>query len=305
MGGRITSFMTQPIPSERWFDVQLVDRALAVVNTVIQRRGRHWRISNDLRDDIRSEVMVRLVRRLRDDEGEPIAAFEDYVASLASRVIDDVIRTVSPEWTRLKHRVRYVLNHDDRFRIDVFTHGRILCSVHLPAISGRRRVHSHAATELARMMLDLLQQEPRTIDELVNALAERLGIIDPVRMNMDRMAFERAATTESIVETTEYLRRLWSEISELPPRQRLALLLNSRDENGESVLRLLAGQRIVDIPDIASVLQITLADLDRLWNELPLTDLEIADRLHVTRQQVINLRKAARDRLARRMTRIR
>jgi hypothetical protein len=44
-------------------------------------------------------------------------------------------------------------------------------------------------------------------------------------------------------------------------------------------------------------------DLDELWDELPLDDLKIAARLGMTRQQVINLRKSARARLARRMER--
>jgi hypothetical protein len=38
-----------------------------------------------------------------------------------------------------------------------------------------------------------------------------------------------------------------------------------------------------------------------MWESLPLDDTAIADRLNLTRQQVINLRKAARMRLARRM----
>jgi hypothetical protein len=38
-----------------------------------------------------------------------------------------------------------------------------------------------------------------------------------------------------------------------------------------------------------------------LWNELPLEDASIASLLGVTRQQVINLRKSARERLTRRM----
>ena len=38
-----------------------------------------------------------------------------------------------------------------------------------------------------------------------------------------------------------------------------------------------------------------------LYNRLPLDDATIAQRLGITRQQVINLRKAARDRLVRRM----
>jgi hypothetical protein len=44
----------------------------------------------------------------------------------------------------------------------------------------------------------------------------------------------------------------------------------------------------------------TADDLAGLWHELPLDDRRIAERLAVTRQQVINLRKAARARLARR-----
>jgi hypothetical protein len=38
-----------------------------------------------------------------------------------------------------------------------------------------------------------------------------------------------------------------------------------------------------------------------LWNELPLEDTRIAVILRITRQQVINLRRSARDRLARRL----
>jgi hypothetical protein len=38
-----------------------------------------------------------------------------------------------------------------------------------------------------------------------------------------------------------------------------------------------------------------------LWNELPLADDAIARRLGLMRQQVVNLRKSARERLGRRM----
>ena len=42
-------------------------------------------------------------------------------------------------------------------------------------------------------------------------------------------------------------------------------------------------------------------ELAGMWNSLPLDDRGIAERLGITRQQVINLRKSARARLARRM----
>jgi hypothetical protein len=42
-------------------------------------------------------------------------------------------------------------------------------------------------------------------------------------------------------------------------------------------------------------------ELTEIWNALPLDDVAIAAHLGVTRQQVINLRKSARERLVRRM----
>ena len=45
----------------------------------------------------------------------------------------------------------------------------------------------------------------------------------------------------------------------------------------------------------------TLEEFGEIWNELPLDDKRIAALLGLTRQQVINLRKSARERLTRRM----
>lgn len=295
--------MTETISA---FDVELVDRALPVIDAVIGRRNRHWKLTLDVRDDVRSEVFVRLVKRLRDEESEPIGGFEEYVAGVTSRVIDDVIRSAAPEWARLKHRVRYVLTHDDRFRVAAFADGRIVCSLRLTPVLGAKRVQTQAATALAQTMIELMRDHAQpTVDELVSAVAQRTGIAEPVHIDGDSVVAVRAADVESAVESTQYFSRLWSEIVQLPARQRLALLLNARDAAGESVLRLLISEKIVTASEIAAALEVDAADLDALWNDLPLMDSAIAERLQVTRQQVINLRKAARDRLARRMARLR
>jgi hypothetical protein len=52
--------------------------------------------------------------------------------------------------------------------------------------------------------------------------------------------------------------------------------------------------------ELAVALEMPPKVLAQLWNDLPLDDLAIASRLGLTRQQVINLRKSARARLARR-----
>jgi RNA polymerase sigma factor (sigma-70 family) len=102
-------------------------------------------------------------------------------------------------------------------------------------------------------------------------------------------------------ERRAYLGRLWREIIELPPRQRAALLLNLRDEQGRTCVDLWTLTGVATTQAVAAVLGMTVEEFAELWNELPLEDKRIAAHLGLTRQQVINLRKSARARLARRM----
>lgn len=288
-------------------DGDVVARAVPVIETVIRRRCRHWKLPADLHDDLRSEAIVRLLRRLSDPELEPIGALDEYVAGLTSCVIDDLVRAVSPEWARLKHRVRYVLNHDDRFQVSTLAGGQIRCSLQRTASIDRNRVKTRAATQLAQTMIEILREgeAERAVDELVSEVAARTGVEDPIFSSADRHLLSPATSPHLAAESTDSLRQLWSEILALPLRQRLALLLNARDAAGDSILPLLVAAQIVTMPDLAETLEIENAEFERLWNELPLIDAGIAERLQITRQQVINLRKAARDRLARRTGRSR
>jgi hypothetical protein len=59
----------------------------------------------------------------------------------------------------------------------------------------------------------------------------------------------------------------------------------------------------VSFAELASALGFSTAQLAELWPRLPLDDAAIAGKLGLTRQQVINLRKSARARLGRRITR--
>ncbi|HUR82071.1 MAG TPA: hypothetical protein VM733_15000, partial [Thermoanaerobaculia bacterium] len=83
--------------------------------------------------------------------------------------------------------------------------------------------------------------------------------------------------------------------------QRKALLLNLRGEDEPNVIALLILTGTAKFDDIAAAREMSGQELAELWNELPLDDLRIAAALGVTRQQVINLRKSARERLRRRL----
>jgi DNA-directed RNA polymerase specialized sigma24 family protein len=129
-------------------------------------------------------------------------------------------------------------------------------------------------------------------------------------------------------EWKEFLQQLWAEIEQLPRPHRLAYLLNFTVADGQLELFWVYG--IVSLRRIGATLQIedeefarlwpalTLSDAEfwsapqfagyeerfaALWQHLPLTDANIACLLGTERQKVINLRKAARDRLSRVMAR--
>ncbi len=99
----------------------------------------------------------------------------------------------------------------------------------------------------------------------------------------------------------ERLRRLWRELLQLPVRQRAALLLNLRDAEGHGMIATLPLTGVATMREIAAALEMPAVEFAALWRDLPLEDRRIAELLAITRQQVINLRKCARERLARRL----
>jgi hypothetical protein len=178
-----------------------------------------------------------------------------------------------------------------------------------------------AAGESHRVIVSLVQGTltalggPCRFSDLVSAIAEALGETDvSVSANVVRpydessgardLAEEVEDTSASPAEALEhrdYLTRLWSELVLLPIRQRVALLLNLRDEQGGGMLALFPVTGVASMADIARALELSEAGLADIWSTLPRDDQWIAEYLGITRRQVINLRKCARERLARRM----
>ncbi len=167
---------------------------------------------------------------------------------------------------------------------------------------------------------------PAPLDELVNALAPLVGSVDDTEAekNLDeeggRDLLGDAPSPEPAADAQLWIRlqlqRLWIEILQLLPRQRFAYLLNPTD--GE--VEVFPNNGIAGIVEIGRSLAISneqFALLTRelaldeapsydekfalLWNRLPLNDKLIARLLDATPQQVINLRKVARERLGKQM----
>jgi DNA-directed RNA polymerase specialized sigma24 family protein len=300
---------------ERALESILASRAHPLIRRIVNgARGRMLR--EDDAEDIAATIDLRLVRRLQRVvlfEDDAIASLADFVAALSFHAIYDFLRRRYPERTRLKNRMRYVLTHNPKLAMWSTPSG-VAAGLREWNGGGPRRTAELAKKNASPAMLaadrpsEALEAilralgAPILVDDLVDAVAGLWGIVDRIPERQDA-ATDRTPAPDARLESRQYFGILWEEIRALRAPQRGALLLHIRDADGTSALALLVLLGIATVDDVASVLEISADRLSALWPELPLDDLSIAATLGVSRQQVINLRKAARARLARRMAR--
>jgi RNA polymerase sigma factor (sigma-70 family) len=280
---------------------------------VIDRTLRRQRPSEA--EEIVSTIHVRVLRRLQQfPGGDAIGNLADYVATISHNAIYDHLRRRYPERTRLKNRLRYVIKHDPRFALWETTNG---AACGLAEWSGRApgTIESVTADRIVRNGADLRDGPmmaaalaaifegagaPLFLDDLAGVAMAAWNVVEATQLELHDVA--SPLDIASRFESREALGAAWLEIRQLPPKQRAALLLNLRDRTGQNAAALLVHLGIATIDDVATQAGFTRARLAELWDDLPLDDLTIATLLGATRQQVINMRKAARQRLARRLS---
>jgi RNA polymerase sigma factor (sigma-70 family) len=332
---------TDAAETERLLERLLVERAAPLVRAVVGAKLHPSNYGGadegGEAEDLHSEVLTQLLGRLRRARADPhrlaINDFRGYVAVIAYNVYYAYLRRKYPERRRLKNRIRYLLDNTEDFTIWEGGEQTWLCG-----LAGWRRddraatraealdeiraapeslaaaglphgdVRRAALPELLRAIFRHLRGAVE-LDALVNAVADLQGVQEH-RLCHETDEHEESHLTERLadlrvdvateVEQRLYLRRLWKEVLALPPRQRAALLLNFK-VGQESILPLFPLLGIATIRQLAGAVGVAAEQFADLWKDLPLPDNVIASYFNLTRQQVINLRKSARERLQRRM----
>ncbi|MEA2462987.1 MAG: hypothetical protein QOJ98_734 [Acidobacteriota bacterium] len=299
---------------EAAIEVLLVEEVKPVIATILQR---FRRIEPDLHiedlEEISSLAAIKLIRKVRAAatyEEHAIKVLGDYLATLTYNALYDFRRHRYPERHRLKRNLRYLLTRDPAFALwetpESFVAGLSGWKGQPPKPAALTRFSATSAMREKARPAEALQAilehagHPVVFDSLVDLVAELWGVRDVVLESGVYPADEQPDQLSSL-EQREYLENLWSEIRELPGNQRTALLLNLRDSGGANALTLFLLLNIADVAEVARIAGLPEEELNEMWERLPLDDMTIADRLRLTRQQVINLRKSARTRLARRM----
>jgi RNA polymerase sigma factor (sigma-70 family) len=274
-------------------------------------------------------VLVKRLQRLREDrDAAAIERLDDYTAVVAYSACAHHLRQRFPERSRLKNRLRYVLEHDRRFALWTVPDAGLYCGFaqwretapsaaireRLAALEGAPerwpatwgRAANGTTGALARMLDAIFERSegPVDLDDLTELVATIWHLDrrpqEPGESSIDRLAGTQIGPEEAI-DQRRAAARLWAEIQQLPVRQRVALLLNLRDGQGAGLLWILPTTGVASIRAIASALEMPAEELAALWRGLPLDDNAIAAKLGCSRQQVINLRMAARKRLSNRL----
>jgi hypothetical protein len=279
-------------------------------------RGHLRATSGGEQEDVLGGILLSLAAHLRAVRQEPlgrepIRSFAGYVAATAHHACHAFHRARFPLRAQLRSRTRYVLTRDPGLALWDAATREWLCGVAARRGAAWDRATSALLSErsarmgafptfpdLVRALLDGLPG-PARFEDLVDALAAVQGISD----QPGRTALPTAPSPEDGASQRDFLAHLWAEIRLLPVRQRAALLLNLRDAEGQGIIELFPATETATIAELAAALETTADELGALWEGLPRDDAWIAERLGVTRRQVINLRKCARERLARRVRR--
>ncbi len=309
-------------------------------------------------EDDYQESLQQIIKALWQCRDNPrqyaIGDLQRYVAVTASHVTRRHWRAERPAYHALRESLRHTLRSDARFALWEGTGREWLCG-----LAASREIQQTSSSRLAQLMQQPLAYDEAILPgrdaqrvaqaELLDAIFAWLGhaisfdaltkIVfalrrieesTPIPNSDDEDARSWIDTTpdneprpDKEAEWRQFLEKLWSEIEQLPPLQRIAYLLNFTAGNGS--LEIFWAYGVASLRRIGETVMLTNEQFARAWAEdealseqakrltgydqkfallwrcLPLNDQTIARLIGTERQKVINLRKAAGDRLARRL----
>jgi hypothetical protein len=313
----------------------IVTHAEPVITGIIRHKlhlNSHGGIEQADADDIHQEVVAQLLaalQRLRQQPAaHPIGDLRGLTAVIAHRACSRWMRRRFPERHALKNRLSYFFTRHRAFALWQDANSRLIAgfvkwqgqtdvaaaerleqlSDDEELLSRIRLLKSWKQAEWGDVLTALFNRlgAPIEVERLVGALAELLQIEDRPIESLDHIEdLSRLDVSQPDVarqtESRIFLQRLWEEVRQLPFSQRAALLLNLRDRQGRGCLALFPALGIATFRQMAEALEMSAEKLAELCNGLPLEDAKIAELLQLTRRQVINARKSARQRLTRRL----
>jgi hypothetical protein len=307
----LQEYMTcaDPERAEILLDTLVSEHALPDIRKAVVRKLAFQNQPSEI-EDVITDATIDLAGRLRATK-DPALPFAALTVAATQHATTNYLRRMHPMRYRVETRVRYL--HTTEKGLAMWeSGGDWLCGLATWQTSGAEPV-AQATLDKWR---DALQDVPRgrnainpadlalavftrlgapvPLDDLTGIFQEILGFAEaaPVREGASS-EMDQARRAELAV----WMAKLWAVVRELPFAERSALLLSLSSADRQSAAVLLQLTRVAGIPRIAEGLEIPAGELGEIWNQLPLDDSAIAERLGVTPQRVAALRNAAYEEL--------
>lgn len=310
----LQQFLSSSPSGAQALETLLFEHAEPLIRRIVGRRL-SGSVPQQDREDTVGDAVVELLGRLeswKHGESRPIEDFLAYTSVIARHSCDHYLRSLQPQKYRMRNRIFYLLDSSPQYAEWDGEPGKSVCGLAKQKGQAAKKLDPgwyHAIPvragssepEIVEQIIKTVS--PLRVEDLLVATAHLSGLGDESSVewsDVEAIMPAHEPDYEERLDLRSSLGHLWSEIRELPLGQRIALLLNLRDDQSNSPLSSFPALGIASMRQIAEVLEFPPEELAALWGRLPLSDLEIAKRLSLERQQVINLRKAARQRLARR-----
>lgn len=321
-------YLTSPDEAEceQALEQLLVQKIAPIVCAVLRRK---LRVSMQTDDEsprnvegleIHMDVQAHLLglfNKLKGAGGNPIKDLEPYVRTVAANAFRQYLRKKYPLRLRLKNKILYIFRHRAGLAIWSGPSGETVCGrpewwenapvrmTNPPDLQQEQRPRRGSSIDDNREILSLIENvltnagAPVMLDDLTAIVLMQLGLSDPSETGLSVDDNFEAKDNAKVIADRFALQEFWILQRRLSLDHRKALLLNLRDTAGDNLLAFLPVLRIASIREIASSLEMAAEDLAEIWDQLPLDDNRLAERMSLKRQQVINLRQSARAQLRR------
>jgi RNA polymerase sigma factor (sigma-70 family) len=279
-------------------------------------------------EDLYQDILAKLVKMLSGLQPQSASAgikdFRQYIIRVAVNTCNDHLRSKYPMRTRLKDKVRDLLERHQDFelwkteqdemicgfvgwhaetKVWSFSEQVVLLEEHLEDLKQKRSARPARETEpLTHTISDLFEwtRRPIELESLVNAIAYLLNIKDQQPESVDDESSSAAQHLTGkdpdpleILEDRAAFHSLWNAVRQLPVNQRNSFVFSFADSKGDDLLSLLFDAGVVTPAQIAKELDLPLDRLMAIWKEMPMRNVDVAALFGVERQMVNKWRHRA------------
>jgi DNA-directed RNA polymerase specialized sigma24 family protein len=300
----------------------------------LDQSGR-WRGSPDA-EDLYDQILLNLIQRLNDLQADPkiyaINNYRQFVISATLNACHSYLRGKSRSRSRLKNNLRALITRHKDFKIWKGSDRMSLCGFAawegkaVSAASSWRLAQLNETPETftskkfgnqdllkvphTKLIAEILRWVggPIEFEDLVKLVALFQKIqdypLESIEASDEQHGLQIADPTPASdmrLENQEMVRRIWEEVKQLPSNYRVALCFSRAGKENDDFWNLLLTTGAISLDELAAGLEMSLAELARLWLRLPMDNEKLAAYLGATRSQVIKWRFRALERLRERL----